>query len=77
MPARWLIGVFFLLATAAGNVPPEFPAVVSAGFVQTRHIKELDLDVVIRGRMISEKNGRLRWQVDSPARSVTVITAEN
>ena len=55
---------------------PEHPTTVSAKFVQTRHLRELDMDVEIRGSMISERNGRLRWQVDSPVRSVTVIAAD-
>ena len=55
---------------------PEHPATVSAKFVQIRHLRDLDMDVEIRGSMISERNGRLRWQVDSPVRSVTVIAAD-
>ena len=55
---------------------PELPAAVSANFVQTRHLRELDMEVVIRGSMLSERNGRLRWQVDAPVRSVTVIAAD-
>ena len=49
------------------------PALVAADFVQVRHLKELDMQVEIRGRMLRERVGRLRWQVDSPVRSVTVI----
>ena len=66
------------ILSASGEVArlPEHPATVSAKFVQTRHLRELDMDVEIRGSMLSERNGRLRWQVDSPVRSVTVITAE-
>lgn len=46
---------------------------VRADFVQTRRMAELDMQVEIKGEMICEKNGRLRWQVKSPVRSVTVI----
>ena len=76
MSARWLIGWLILGAAAAAGELPELPAVVSAKFVQIRRLRELDMTVEIRGRMISEKNGRLRWQVESPARSVTVIAAD-
>ena len=49
---------------------------VSAEFVQTRHLRELGMDVKITGSMICEHRGRLRWQIDSPLRSVTVISDE-
>lgn len=47
--------------------------VIQADFVQTRHLAELDMKVEIRGEMVCEKNGRLRWQVKSPIKSITVI----
>ena len=50
--------------------------VISADFVQIRRIAGLDMDVRITGSMVSELDGRLRWQVDSPVRSVTVIDRE-
>ena len=50
--------------------------VVAAKFVQVRHLAELDMDVSSRGSMVSELDGRLRWQVDSPVRSVTLIDRE-
>ena len=50
--------------------------VVAAKFVQVRHLPELDMDVESRGSMVSELDGRLRWQVDTPVRSVTVIDRE-
>jgi len=46
---------------------------IQADFVQTRHLKELGMKVEIRGEMVCEKNGRLRWQVKSPIQSITVI----
>ena len=46
---------------------------IRADFIQTRRLTELDMTIEIRGRMVCENSGRLRWQVDSPVRSVTVI----
>ncbi|MBQ9337225.1 MAG: outer membrane lipoprotein carrier protein LolA [Lentisphaeria bacterium] len=46
---------------------------IRADFIQTRRLTELDMTIEIRGEMVCEKNGRLRWQVNSPVRSVTVI----
>lgn len=50
--------------------------IVAAKFVQIRHLAELDMDIEARGSMVSELDGRLRWQVDAPVRSVTVIDRE-
>ena len=50
--------------------------VVAAKFVQTRHLTELDMNVESRGSMVSELDGRLRWQVDHPVKSVTLIDRE-
>ena len=50
--------------------------IVAAKFVQIRHLAELDMDVEARGSMVSELDGRLRWQVDSPVGSVTLIDRE-
>ncbi len=47
--------------------------VIRADFVQTRKLAELDMKVVFTGEMVCEKNGRLRWQVKTPVRSITVI----
>ena len=47
---------------------------VAAKFTQTRRLKDLDMEVVIRGSMVSEKHGRLLWRVDDPVPSVTLIT---
>ena len=58
---------------SAGFPEPAKYEVVSADFRQIRRLKELDMEITIRGSMVSEKNGRLRWQVDSPSSSVTVI----
>ena len=50
--------------------------VVAAKFVQIRRIADLDMEVRATGSMVSELDGRLRWQVDSPVRSVTLIDRE-
>ena len=50
--------------------------VVAAKFFQVRHLAELDMDVESRGSMVSELDGRLRWQIDSPVKSVTLIDRE-
>lgn len=47
---------------------------VAADFTQTRWLKDLDMEVVIRGSMVSEKRGRLLWRVADPVPSVTLIT---
>ena len=47
---------------------------VAAKFTQTRRLRDLDMEIVIRGSMASEKNGRLLWCVDDPVPSVTLIT---
>ena len=52
------------------------PKTIAADFVQTRKIPELDMDIRITGSMVCELDKRLRWQVDSPVRSVTVIDRE-
>ena len=50
--------------------------VIAADFVQIRHLADLNMEVRITGSMVSELDGRLRWQVDTPVRSVTVIDRE-
>lgn len=79
---RALISFLFLPLLAAAEEAPDAaaklltrdrPRIVAADFVQTRKLPELDMDIRITGSMVSELDGRLRWQVDSPVRSVTVI----
>ena len=69
--------LFSALAVSAGETPalPEKVSyrVIAADFVQIRRLADLDMEVRITGRMVSELDGRLRWQVDTPVRSVTVI----
>lgn len=72
--------LFSALALSAGETPalPEKVSyrVIAADFVQIRHLADLNMEVRITGRMVSELDGRLRWQVDTPVRSVTVIDRE-
>ena len=63
-------------AEAAGLPKKASYRVISADFVQTRRLSELNMEVRITGSMVSELDGRLRWQVDAPVRSVTVIDRE-
>jgi len=81
MPRALILFLFLSLPVAAAEAPDaaadllakERPRVVAADFVQTRKLSELDMDIRITGTMVSELDGRLRWQVDAPVRSVTVI----
>jgi len=72
--------LFSALALSAGETPalPEKVSyrVIAADFVQIRRLADLDMEVRITGRMVSELDGRLRWQVDTPVRSVTIIDRE-
>ena len=76
--------LFLAVSAAAAQIPDAGAKmmkiarhrVVAAKFVQTRHLAELDMDVESRGSMVSELDGRLRWQVDTPVQSVTLIESE-
>ncbi len=73
--------LFSLTVSAAGADAPPVPEkvsyrVIAADFLQIRRLAELNMEVRITGSMVSELNGRLRWQVDSPVRSITVIDRE-
>ena len=72
--------LFSALALSAGETPalPEKVSyrVIAADFVQIRHLADLNMEVRITGSMVSELDGRLRWQVNTPVRSVTVIDRE-
>ena len=84
MPSFLSLAVLFLAALTApagaaepAPLPEKAPCrVISAEFIQIRRLAELDMEIRIRGRMTSELDGRLRWQVDAPVRSVTVIDRE-
>ena len=84
MPSFLSLAVLFLAALTApagaaepAPLPKKAPCrVISAEFTQIRRLAELDMEIRIRGRMTSELDGRLRWQVDAPVRSVTVIDRE-
>ena len=84
MPSFLSLAVLFLAALTApagaaepAPLPKKAPCrVISAEFIQIRRLAELDMEIRIRGRMTSELDGRLHWQVDAPVRSVTVIDRE-
>lgn len=85
MPHTLSIILCLLLALVAAAQSPDAGSkmlklsrhrVVAAKFVQIRRIAELDMEVRATGSMVSELDGRLRWQVDAPAKSVTVIDRE-
>ena len=89
MQAALIFALLLLFAAApvrgGAGEPPELAAAlkrigecrtVAAKFPQTRRLKDLDMEIVIRGSMASEKNGRLLWRVDDPVPSVTLITGK-
>ena len=81
MPA--LVSILLILAAFLGSAQDKSLTdrfreaasyrVIQADFLQIRHLAELGMNVEIRGEMVCEKNGRLRWQVKSPIKSITVI----
>lgn len=58
---------------SSGVAASEIPSVVQADFTQTRFLKDLEMEIRISGSMVYERNGRIRWQVKTPVRSVTII----
>lgn len=80
----WLIAALYCAVAGAAESPvaeARFMKLAArrftaADFVQTRKLKELDTELKISGRMLNERDGRLRWQTDAPLRSVTVIDRE-
>lgn len=69
----FVLTVLLALLSAAQPVSAADARVIAADFVQTRRLAGMDMAVRISGSMVCERGGRLRWQVDSPVRSVTVI----
>lgn len=66
--------IFFLIFLfSAGIAAGEMPAVVQADFIQTRFLKDLEMEIRITGSMVYERNGRIRWEVKDPVKSITVI----
>lgn len=47
--------------------------VTTADYTQVRTIADLEMQVTIKGSMVYERAGRLRWQSDSPVRTITII----
>lgn len=77
-----ILTVFFLLlcvSLPAGQplaerlTPLKKVKVTTADYIQIRTIADLDMQVTITGSMVYEKDGRLRWQADSPVRTITII----
>lgn len=58
---------------AALMAKPAEHRITAADFIQTRKLSGMDMELRIRGKMVFERDGRLRWQTDSPLRGVTVI----
>ena len=80
-----VLTLLWLLLVPAADAPADPAAmmqnlarcrVVTADFVQTRRLAGMDMAVEITGSMVFEHGGRLRWQVDAPVRSVTIIDRE-
>ena len=62
--------IFFLIFLfSAGIAAGEMPAVVQADFIQTRFLKDLEMEIRITGSMVYERNGRIRWEVKDPVKS--------
>ena len=83
MQAALITLLLFAAALLCGGGDPAFAAAlqrvgscrtVAADFTQTRWLRDLDMEVAIRGSMVSEKRGRLLWRVADPVPSVTLIT---
>lgn len=51
--------------------------VISADYTQIRTIAELEMQLTIKGSMICEAGGRLRWQSDSPVKNITLISKDS
>ena len=51
--------------------------VTSADYTQIRTVAELEMQLTIKGSMICESGGRLRWQSDSPVKSITLIDKDS
>lgn len=64
-----------LEAFAGRTAPMRAKRYTTADFIQKRHLKAMDMTLEIKGSMVYERNGRLRWQTDSPLKTVTVINS--
>ena len=45
-------------------------------FVQTKHIKMLDQDIVSKGRMFYQQTSRLRWEYTTPYAYIFILNAD-
>jgi outer membrane lipoprotein-sorting protein len=49
---------------------------VQADFTQTRHLEDLDFDMVINGKFAQEAGSRLAWITTKPLHSICLITPQ-
>jgi len=49
---------------------------IMADYTQTRHITDLDFDMVVTGRVAQEQDRRLTWMTDKPLKSTCLFTPE-
>ncbi len=68
--------VIFILLTAAVLPAAENIRGIEAEFIQTRHLKELDMSISFRGFMRCEPGKRLKWAVREPVAAVTLIETD-
>lgn len=76
-----LTACLFLICTALPAAQPlaerlaplKKARVTTADYTQVRTIADLEMQVTIKGSMVYERAGRLRWQSDSPVRTITII----
>lgn len=76
-----LTACLFLICTALPAAQPlaerlaplKKARVTSADYTQVRTIADLEMQVTIKGSMVYERDGRLRWQTNSPVRTITII----
>ena len=50
---------------------------VQADFTQTRHVEDLDFDMVISGKFAQEAGSRLAWITTKPLHSICLITPQS
>ena len=50
---------------------------LQAQYTQTRHISDLDFDLVVKGRLAQEQDQRLAWLTETPLQSACLFTPES
>ena len=48
-----------------------------AQYTQTRHISDLDFDLVVKGSLAQEQDKRLAWMTEAPLKSVCLFTRDS